>query len=225
MARVGRCVGVVRGYGERLDTVSEAGATVELSNRCSNNAGSRSGAGQQVGRGSQSSVGVRAARVGREWFWVVMSGLDVSEGDVSWCVGSMIPSRCGFVVRAAEGFAAAVTPHPRPLRHLRREGSPQVTVSPRVPRRRTSSRLTFWRSVPVPVTRRSRKRSSGVDGSTSCVRCSRPGGNGGPGGVRRSTPTMPTCGRARRSLRLRGSARSGESRPVPVGRSPRGSTT
>ena len=58
---------------------------------------------QQIGH-QVSVVGwCRTARVGREWFWVVMSGLDVSEGDVSWCVGSVIPSRCGSVVWVTGG--------------------------------------------------------------------------------------------------------------------------
>jgi hypothetical protein len=52
---------------------------------------------QQIGH-QVSVVGwCRVARVGREWSWVVMSGLDVSEGDVSWCVGSVIPSMYGSV--------------------------------------------------------------------------------------------------------------------------------
>ena len=182
----------------------------------------------------QSSVGVRAARVGREWFWVVMSGLDVSEGDVSWCVGSVIRSRSGFVVGVSE--------RPRHARGSPWEGSRREVISPSAPRRRAASRpapqtqvtqLTQVQTlVRIPVETsvgmlgvRGRRRSSGVGGSTSCVRCSRPGGSGAPGGGRPSTPTTPGCDPARRSPPLRGSVRSGGSRPVPAGRSPRGSTT
>ena len=83
--------------------------------------------GQQVGHRVSVVGWCRAARVGREWSWVVMSGLDVSEGDVSWCVGSVTLSRCGFAVEwqgDSRGRRAPDGGDGRPCRASRPVGPP-----------------------------------------------------------------------------------------------------
>ena len=94
--------------------------------------------------------------------------------------------------------------------------------SPVVPRPTLARRVTRRTRA---ATRASPRRSSGAAGSMSCEASSPPGGSGGLGGARRSTPTRPTCDRGRRLPLRRGSGRSGASRPVPAGPSRRGSTT
>jgi hypothetical protein len=93
---------------DRLDSLSAAGVTLRVSNMCSSLAlvvRSPGGAVEPVfepgprSRSRSSQVVSSSRRLvsdrscGARVVWVVMSGLDVSEGDVSWCVGSVTPCR------------------------------------------------------------------------------------------------------------------------------------